>query len=73
MTVDERNQVLEAAEILQTLGGNNGFTNLRPELKKLLRTHGKKLKTIVENDIRGGSGSSAEYVVEEFEGETIYE
>lgn len=51
MTVQERNEILETADILRALGGQNGFSNLQPKIKRLLLEHANNLKTIVENDI----------------------
>lgn len=55
MTVEERNTILESADILQALGGNNGFSNLQPKLKKMLLVQAVALKKIVEKDIRANS------------------
>lgn len=66
MTTDERNLVLETVDILRTLGGQNGFTNLQPKLKRMLLQRANALNAMVEKDIRGGN-------TEEFDGETVYE
>lgn len=68
MTVEERDTVLETVDILRTLGGNNGFSNLQPKLKKMLRDQANKLKEIVDNDIKRGNSFQHEV----FEGETVY-
>ena len=50
MTVDERTTILEVADILQALGGNNGFGNLQPKVKAMLRCYAVDLKRIVKDD-----------------------
>lgn len=50
MTVEERTTVMEVVDILQTLGGNNGFGNLQPRIKMLLKGYAKKLRGIAERD-----------------------
>lgn len=52
MTVEERNKILEAVDILRALGGQNGFSNLQPKIKKMLLGYSNDLKEIVENDVR---------------------
>ena len=52
MTMEERNTILEAADILKALGGNNGFTNLKPKLKNILKNYAVDLEKIVRNDIQ---------------------
>lgn len=52
MTVDERNKILEAVDILRALGGQNGFSNLQPKIKRLLLGYANDLKDIVENDVK---------------------
>ena len=52
MTVDERNKILEAVDILRALGGQNGFSNLQPKIKRLLLNYANDLKDIVENDVK---------------------
>jgi hypothetical protein len=66
MTIDNRNTILETVDILRALGGQNGFSNLQPKMKKLLLQKANALKKIVEDDIRG------QPVSEEFDGETVY-
>ena len=51
MTVDDRNKILEIIDILRALGGQNGFTNLQPKIKKMLISYSNDLKDIVERDI----------------------
>lgn len=50
MTVQERTTILEAADILKALGGNNGFGNLQPKIKSMLRGYANQLIEIVKND-----------------------
>ena len=69
MTVDDRNDILETVEILRALGGQNGFSNLQPKLKKMLLGYAHKLNGIVERDI----AVKKSIQVEEFEGDTVYE
>ena len=52
LTVEERDCILETVDILRTLGGNNGFSNLQPKVKRLLLGYANNLKAIVERDIR---------------------
>ena len=52
MTTEERNVIFEAADILKTLGGNNGFANLQPKLKAMLRSYAGKLDKIARDDIQ---------------------
>lgn len=59
MTLEDRNTILEAADILKTLGGNNGFANLQPKLKTMLKSYGGKLQNIVERDILEADGEIA--------------
>ena len=51
MTIQERNEILETVDILRALGGQNGFSNLQPKIKRLLLEHANQLKRIVENDV----------------------
>lgn len=69
MTVQERDQILEAVDLLRAIGGNNGFSNLQPKLKRILLKKASELKQIVDDDIRKFSSHSSEI----FEGETVYE
>lgn len=52
MTMEERNTILETADILKALGGNNGFANIQPKLKSTLKKYAANLETIVHNDIQ---------------------
>lgn len=67
MTPEDRNTIAETVDILRALGGNNGFSNLRPKMKKLLLTQANKLNGILNS----GSRSDGLEVVE-FSGETVY-
>ena len=69
MTVQERNDIYETVDILRALGGSNGFSNLRPKIKKLLLAYANKLKGIADRDIEFGKSLQNE----EFDGETVYE
>lgn len=51
MTVQERTEILETVDILRAIGGQNGFSNLQPKIKKMLLERASALKKIVENDI----------------------
>lgn len=68
MTVEDRNTIYEAVDILRALGGNNGFSNLQPKMKKMLLDYANKLKEIVDKDVQFGKSMT----VEEFNGETVY-
>ena len=68
MTVEDRNTIYEAVDILRALGGNNGFSNLQPKMKKMLLGYANKLKEIVDKDVKFGKSMT----VEEFNGETVY-
>lgn len=68
MTVEDRNTIYEAVDILRALGGNNGFSNLQPKMKKMLLGYANKLKEIVDKDVQFGKSMT----VEEFTGETVY-
>ena len=52
MTMEERNVIFEASDILKTLGGNNGFANIQPKLKATLRSYATKLDKIARDDIQ---------------------
>lgn len=69
MTVEDRNVVYEAIDILRALGGNNGFSNLQPKMKHLLLSYANKLKAIVEKDIKTEKSMTQEY----FDGEIVYD
>ena len=68
MTVEDRNTIYEAVDVLRALGGNNGFSNLQPKMKKMLLGYANKLKEIVDKDVKFGKSMT----VEEFNGETVY-
>ena len=51
MKVDDRNKILEVADVLRALGGNNGFANLQPKIKHMLIGYANDLKKIVEDDV----------------------
>lgn len=68
MTVEDRNTIYEAVDVLRALGGNNGFSNLQPKMKKMLLGYANKLKDIVDKDVKFGKSMT----VEEFNGETVY-
>ncbi len=69
MTVNDRNTILEAVDLLKLLGGNNGFCNLRPERKKIVLKMAKNLKDIVERDIK----NSQSFEKVDFIGDVIYD
>jgi hypothetical protein len=69
MTVNDRNTILEAVDLLQVLGGNNGFCNLRPERKKIVLKTAKNLKDIVERDIK----NSQSFQKVDFSGDVVYD
>jgi hypothetical protein len=69
VTINERNTIYETTDILRALGGNNGFSNLQPRIKKMLLVYANRLKDIADRDAQFGK----DLQVEEFEGETVYE
>jgi len=69
MTVQDRNDIYETVNILRALGGQNGFSNLRPKIKKLLLNYANRLNDIADRD----SKLSDALQNEEFSGETVYE
>lgn len=69
MTVEDRNTILEAVDILRTLGGNNGFSNLQPKFKKLLLKYANGLNDIVEKDVKLKNSMKTE----NFDGEIVYD
>ena len=52
MTTEEKNTLLETVDILRALGGQNGFSNLQPKVKKMLLKYAHEIKDIVERDIQ---------------------
>lgn len=52
MTQEKRDVIIEAADILSQLGGNNGLCNLQKKQKHALIDMSKKLRGIVDDDIR---------------------
>ena len=52
MKIEERNKILETVDILRALGGNNGFSNLQPKVKRMLLGYANELKDIVERDVK---------------------
>ena len=68
MTVEDRNTIYEAVDVLRALGGNSGFSNLQPKMKKMLLGYANRLKEIVDKDVKFGKSMT----VEEFNGETVY-
>lgn len=68
MTVEDRNTIYEAVDVLRALGGNNGFSNLQPKMKKMLLGYANRLKDIVDKDVQFGKSMT----VEKFNGETVY-
>lgn len=69
MTREEQDTIFEVIDILRALGGSNGFSNLQPKIKHSLLKYASKLKDIVEKDIRIETST----VMEDFNGETVYE
>ena len=68
MTIEDRSTILEVVDLLRTIGGQNGFCNLRPQLKKLLLRKANDLNKIVEREIK-----QQDTAFKEFTGETVYE
>lgn len=68
MTVDDRNKILETVDILRAIGGNNGFSNLQPKVKKMLLGYANELNDIVKRDIAIKNSMQKE----DFDGETVY-
>ncbi len=60
MKVDDRNKLLEVADVLCALGGNNGFSNLQPKIKRMLLGYANDLKKIVDDDVSGSGYSLVE-------------
>lgn len=69
MKSEDRNTLLETVDILRMIGGNNGFSNLQPKVKKMLLSYASKLDNIVKNDVQFAKSMS----VEEFNGEVVYD
>ena len=69
MTVNDRDMILEAVDLLKLLGGNNGFCNLRPERKKIVLKMAKNLKDIVERDNK----NSQSFQKVDFSGDVVYD
>lgn len=69
MTLEDRNKILEAVDILRALGGNNGFSNLQPKFKRTLLKYANDLKEIVEKDVKFGKSMETE----DFTGEVVYD
>jgi hypothetical protein len=69
MTIEERNVIYETVDILRAIGGNNGFSNLQPKIKKMLLGYATKLNEIADKDIKFGQSMKQE----EFNGEIVYE
>lgn len=53
MTTEKRETIIEAADILALLSGNNGMCNLQKKQKQKILEMSRKLKSIVEEDIKG--------------------
>lgn len=53
MKTEDRNLLLEVSEVLKLLGGNNGYANIQPKIKKRLVEYSKKVEELVKNDIHG--------------------
>ena len=68
MKTDDRNTLLETVDILRMIGGNNGFSNLQPKVKKMLLNYANKIDDMVKKDIQWNKSMS----VEDFEGETVH-
>ncbi len=60
MKVDDRNKLLEVVDVLRALGGNNGFANLQPKVKRMLLGYANDLKKIVDDDVAGNGYSLVE-------------
>ena len=69
MTVQDRNDIYETVDILRALGGQNGFSNLRPKIKKLLLNYANKLKDIADRDTKFNNSMEQE----DFDGEIVYD
>ena len=67
MTQNERTTIYESVDILRALGGNNGFSNLQPKMKRILLDYANKLNDIADRDVKKEKTS----VVEAFEGVTV--
>lgn len=69
LKTDDRNTLLETVDILRMIGGNNGFSNLQPKVKKMLLSYANKIDDMVKKDIQWSKSIS----VEQFDGEVVYE
>ena len=52
MTQNERTTIYESVDILRALGGNNGFSNLQPKMKRILLDYANKLNDIADRDVK---------------------
>ena len=68
MTIDDRNKILETVDILRAIGGNNGFSNLQPKVKRMLLGYANDLNDIVKRDIAIKNSMQKE----DFDGEIVY-
>jgi len=68
LKTDDRNTLLETVDILRTIGGNNGFSNLQPKVKKMLLSYANKIDDMVKKDIQWSKSMS----IEQFDGEVVY-
>jgi hypothetical protein len=69
LKTDDRNTLLETVDILRMIGGNNGFSNLQPKVKKMLLSYANKIDDMVKKDIQWSKSMS----IEQFDGEVVYE
>lgn len=53
MTSEKRETIIEAADILRLLSGNNGMCNMQKKQKQIMAETARKLRQIVEDDIKG--------------------
>lgn len=60
MKVEDRNKLMEVSDILKALGGNNGFGNLQPKIKRMLLGYASDLDRIVKDDVSGNGYSIVE-------------
>lgn len=59
MNTAERNTVGETIDILHKLGGNNGFSNLQPKIRRELLRLANELQAMLDKDISRGSGMTS--------------
>lgn len=52
MTSEKRDVIIEAADILRLLSGNNGMCNMQKKQKQVMAETARKLRQIVEDDIK---------------------